>query len=103
HSSGYSTAYGHMSAIAKGTKVGTRVRQGQVIGYVGTTGRSTGAHLHYEVLQGGSQVNPLGIKIPEGRKLDGPDAKRFFQQREQQDLRFAGATPLPAKLAQTAQ
>lgn len=100
HSSGYSTAYGHMSSIAKGMKTGTKVRQGQVIGYVGTTGRSTGPHLHYEVLKGGTQINPLGIKIPEGRKLEGEDSRRFLKQREQQDLRFAQAQVLPAKVAQ---
>jgi murein DD-endopeptidase MepM/ murein hydrolase activator NlpD len=101
HSSGYSTAYGHMSSIAKGMRAGTRVRQGQVIGYVGSTGRSTGPHLHYEMLKGGSQVNPLGIKIPEGRKLEGPDSKRFFREREAQDLRYAGAQILPAKVAES--
>lgn len=99
HSSGYATAYGHMSTIAKGMKAGVRVRQGQVIGYVGTTGRSTGPHLHYEVLKGGSQVNPLGIKIPEGRKLEGEDIRRFLKQREQEDLRFAQAQVLPARMA----
>jgi len=103
HSSGYSTAYGHMSSIAKGMKSGARVRQGQVIGYVGTTGRSTGPHLHYEVLKGGTQINPLGIKIPEGRKLEGDDARRFLKQREQEDLRFAQAQVLPAKVTQVAQ
>jgi murein DD-endopeptidase MepM/ murein hydrolase activator NlpD len=100
HSSGYATAYGHMSSVAKGMRAGGRVRQGQVIGYVGTTGRSTGPHLHYEVLKGGSQVNPLGIKIPEGRKLEGEDIRRFLKQREQEDLRFAQAQVLPGKLAE---
>jgi murein DD-endopeptidase MepM/ murein hydrolase activator NlpD len=100
HSAGYSTAYGHMSSVAKGMRAGTRVRQGQVIGYVGTTGRSTGPHLHYEVLKGGTQVNPLGIKIPEGRKLEGEDSRRFLRERDQQDLRYAGAQVLPAKVAE---
>jgi len=100
HSAGYSTAYAHLSGYARGMRAGTRVRQGQVIGYVGTTGRSTGPHLHYEVLKGGGQVNPLGIKIPEGRKLEGDEAKRFFRQREQEDLRFAQALMLPAKVVE---
>ncbi len=61
HNSTYKTAYAHMRRIAKGMRRGKRVRQGQVIGYVGSTGRSTGPHLHYEVLRGGRQVNPLKI------------------------------------------
>lgn len=69
HNSTYSTAYAHMNAYAKGMRVGARVKQGQIIGYVGTTGRSTGPHLHYEVLMAGRQTNPLGLKIPTGTKL----------------------------------
>src|SRR5262249_25641551 len=57
HAGGYETAYAHMSRFARFVRPGLRVRQGQVIGYVGTTGRSTGPHLHYEVLRGGSQIN----------------------------------------------
>jgi len=79
HSNGYDTAYAHMSRFAKGIRSGKRVRQGQVIGYVGTTGRSTGPHLHYEVLAAGKQVNPLSVKLLPGEKLKGDDLKRFRQ------------------------
>ena len=72
HNSTYKTAYGHMTRIAKGMRRGKRVRQGQIIGYVGSTGRSTGPHLHYEVLRSGRQVNPLKIKLPSGEKLKAP-------------------------------
>lgn len=75
HSNGFSTAYAHMSRIA--AKPGTAVRQGQVIGYVGTTGMSTGAHLHYEVLVNNQQVNPLSLRLPTGRNLEGREMKRF--------------------------
>lgn len=77
HASGYGTAYAHMSRIAAGTRAGKRVRQGEIIGYVGSTGRSTGPHLHYEVLQGNAQINPLSIKIPTGTKLAGKELDRF--------------------------
>lgn len=75
HSNGFSTAYAHMSRIA--AKPGTAVRQGQVIGYVGTTGMSTGAHLHYEVLVNNQQVNPLSLRLPTGRNLEGREMKQF--------------------------
>jgi murein DD-endopeptidase MepM/ murein hydrolase activator NlpD len=77
HSGEYSTAYAHLSRFAKGVKAGQRVRQGQVIGYVGTTGRSTGPHLHYEVLRNDQQVNPLQIKQPPTTQLAGADLERF--------------------------
>jgi murein DD-endopeptidase MepM/ murein hydrolase activator NlpD len=71
HPNGYETAYGHMSAFAKGMDVGKRVRQGQVIGYVGSTGLSTGAHVHYEILVNGRFVDPLRVRLPRGRSLEG--------------------------------
>lgn len=77
HSSGYSTAYAHMSRFAQGIRSGKRIEQGQTIGFVGSTGRSTGAHLHYEVLTAGSQINPLSIKVPTGTKLAGKELDRF--------------------------
>jgi murein DD-endopeptidase MepM/ murein hydrolase activator NlpD len=77
HSNTYSTAYAHMHKFAKGMKPGARVRQGQVIGYVGTTGRSTGNHLHYEVLKNGKQINPLKMKQPPATKLTGADFEAF--------------------------
>jgi murein DD-endopeptidase MepM/ murein hydrolase activator NlpD len=77
HSGEYSTAYAHMSRFAKGIGPGQRVRQGQVIGYVGSTGRSTGPHLHYEVLRNDAQMNPLKIKQPPTTQLAGADLERF--------------------------
>ena len=85
HNATYKTAYGHMSRIAKRARRGQRVRQGQVIGYVGSTGRSTGPHLHYEVLRQGRQVNPLKIKLPSGEKLKGKALERFHARRAQID------------------
>jgi murein DD-endopeptidase MepM/ murein hydrolase activator NlpD len=85
HNSTYKTAYAHMKRIAKGMRRGKRVRQGQIIGYVGSTGRSTGPHLHYEVLQGGRQVNPLKIKLPSGEKLKATEMKSFERHRARID------------------
>ena len=61
HSNGYKTLYGHMNAYGKGIKKGVRVKQGQIIGYIGTTGMSTGPHLHFTVFNDGSITNPLGL------------------------------------------
>jgi murein DD-endopeptidase MepM/ murein hydrolase activator NlpD len=69
HANGYNTAYGHMSAIADGITPGTRVTQGQVIGYVGSTGQSTGPHLHYEIKINGNTVDPLAVKLPRANSL----------------------------------
>lgn len=77
HTGVFSTAYAHMSGYAKGLRKGAKVRQGQVIGYVGASGLATGPHLHYELLSGGSQINPLSVKMPSGQKLDGKDLARF--------------------------
>lgn len=77
HNGEYKTQYAHLNGYAKGIKKGKRVRQGQIIGYVGTTGRSTGPHLHYEVVKGSKQVNPMKIKMPSGEKLAGAQLERF--------------------------
>lgn len=69
HANGYNTAYGHMSAIADGITPGVQVTQGQVIGYVGTTGQSTGPHLHYEIKINGNTVDPLAVKLPRANSL----------------------------------
>jgi murein DD-endopeptidase MepM/ murein hydrolase activator NlpD len=85
HTNGYVTAYSHLSAFGKGVAPGTRVKQGQVIGYVGNTGLSTGPHLHYEVIINGSFVDPLKIRLPRGRELEGRGLAEFKRQREQVD------------------
>ena len=83
HINGYVTTYNHMSRFARGVTAGARVRQGQVIGYVGSTGLSTGAHLHYEVIINGHFVDPMKIRVPRGRELDGRMLAEFKRQREQ--------------------
>ncbi|MEM7172714.1 MAG: peptidoglycan DD-metalloendopeptidase family protein [Pseudomonadota bacterium] len=85
HNSSFKTAYAHMHNIAKGIKRNTRVKQGQVIGYVGTTGRSTGPHLHYEVIFNNKQVNPLTVKLPTGEKLQGEVLAQFQKRVEEID------------------
>jgi murein DD-endopeptidase MepM/ murein hydrolase activator NlpD len=83
HTNGYVTAYSHMSSFAKGIAPGKRIQQGQVIGYVGNSGLSTGPHLHYEVIINGSFVDPLKIRLPRGRELEGRGLVDFKRQREQ--------------------
>lgn len=90
HAGGYHTAYAHMSRFKKGVTQGSRVRQGEVIGYVGTTGRSTGPHLHYEILASGRQVNPLTVKMPSGIKLGKKQFARFQANRASIDAVVAG-------------
>ena len=83
HANGYVTAYSHQSAFARGIAPGARVRQGQLIGYVGSTGLSTGPHLHYEVIVNGHFVDPMKIRVPRGRELEGRMLADFKRQREQ--------------------
>jgi murein DD-endopeptidase MepM/ murein hydrolase activator NlpD len=90
HNNGYETAYGHMSAFAKGMEVGKRVRQGQVIGFVGSTGMSTGPHVHYEILVNGRFVDPMRVKLPRGRSLEGPMMANFEKERDRLDGMIAG-------------
>ena len=77
HNSTYQTVYAHMSKFARGIKVGVRVKQGQTIGYVGSTGKSTGPHLHYEVIVNGKKVNSQKLKLPSGKILKGKERKIF--------------------------
>ena len=77
HNSIYQTIYAHMSKFAQGIRSGTRVKQGQTIGYVGSTGKSTGPHLHYEVLINGKKVNSQTLKLPSGKVLKGEERKKF--------------------------
>lgn len=81
HDGVYQTAYAHLRRIAKGIKPGKRVKQGQVIGYVGTSGRSTGPHLHYEILKKGAQVNPRKVRFQSAEALGGKELKRFKRSR----------------------
>ena len=80
HNGTYQTAYAHLNSYAKSMKTGKRIRQGQVIGYVGSTGRSTGPHLHYEILKNGKQINPRRLKLPTGRTLSGTELADFQAQ-----------------------
>ena len=77
HNSTYQTVYAHMSKFARGIKSGVRVKQGQTIGYVGSTGKSTGPHLHYEVIVNGKKVNSQKLKLPSGKILKGEERKIF--------------------------
>lgn len=100
HTNGYETAYGHMSGFARSMAPGARVRQGQVIGYVGSTGLSTGAHLHYEILVNGRFVDPMRIRLPRGRSLEGPHLANFERERD----RISGMmNRTPGRMAQSAQ
>lgn len=93
HGGGYETAYAHLSRYAKGLSVGEKVSQGQVIGYVGASGVTTGPNLHYEVLSRGNQVDPLRLNLPPGRQLAGRELTRFQQVRATLDAQLARASP----------
>jgi murein DD-endopeptidase MepM/ murein hydrolase activator NlpD len=101
HNNGYETAYGHMSAYAKGMEPGKRVRQGQVIGFVGSTGMSTGAHVHYEILVNGRFVDPMRIKLPRGRSLEGPLMAGFEKERDRLDAMMSNRGA-PARVSEAA-
>ena len=89
HNSTYETIYAHMKAFAKGIKEGRKVKQGQIIGYVGSTGLSTGPHLHYEVIVNGKKVNSQRLKLPSGKILKGEARKEFELKRIKIDLRLS--------------
>ena len=89
HNSTYETIYAHMKSFAKGIKEGRKVKQGQIIGYVGSTGMSTGPHLHYEVVVNGKKVNSQRLKLPSGKKLKGEARKDFELKRIKIDLKLS--------------
>ena len=89
HNSTYETIYAHMKSFAKGIKEGRKVKQGQIIGYVGSTGLSTGPHLHYEVIVNGKKVNSQKLKLPSGKILKGEARKEFEIKRIKIDLKLA--------------
>ena len=80
HNNEYKTAYAHLNSFKKGISKGKRVNQGDIIGYVGSTGRSTGSHLHYEILYQNKQINPLKLKLPSGKILKGKELEKFQEQ-----------------------
>jgi murein DD-endopeptidase MepM/ murein hydrolase activator NlpD len=98
HANGYETSYSHMSGFARGIAEGTRVRQGQIIGYVGSTGLSTGPHLHYEVLVNNRTVDPMRIRLPRGRVLDGRMLAAFDKEKTRIDALMSRA-PASAQVA----
>lgn len=82
HKNGYETSYNHQSRVAAGIKPGAPVKQGQVIGYIGTTGLSTGPHLHYELIVNGTKVDPMRVRLPGGRTLGGKELEAFKHERD---------------------
>ena len=86
HNSTYSTVYAHMSKFAKGIRKKIRVKQGQIIGYVGSTGKSTGPHLHYEVIKNGKKINSQTLKMPSGKILKGKNRKLFEMEKIKTDV-----------------
>lgn len=99
HANGYETSYNHQNAFAKDIKPGARVRQGQVIGYVGSTGLSTGPHLHYELLVNGRKVDPMRVRLPVGRILKGDELVAFNRERERIDALLADGAEESLKVA----
>ncbi len=101
HTNGYETAYAHQSSFAKGIAPGVRVRQGQIIGYVGSTGLSTGPHLHFEIRVNKSPVDPLRVRLPRGRVLEGDLLANFENERNRIDT-LLGDQQTPTKVAAAA-
>jgi len=92
HMNGYKTAYAHLSKYASGINKNVKVKQGQTIGYVGSTGLSTGPHLHYEVWLNGKRINPMTMKLPSGKKLENNDLDIFLNLKEEIDLKMNKAS-----------
>jgi murein DD-endopeptidase MepM/ murein hydrolase activator NlpD len=104
HSGTWQTAYAHMHNFASGMREGRRVQQGEVIGYVGSTGNSTGPHLHYEVLQNGQAVDSMSVQVPTGKELDGDELSRYMAAIGVTRTQYAEApTALDAETAAVAQ
>ncbi|MCB1454434.1 MAG: M23 family metallopeptidase, partial [Rhizobiaceae bacterium] len=99
HANGYETSYSHQSAIAKGVTEGARVRQGQIIGYVGSSGLSTGNHLHYELIVNGTKVDPMRVRLPVGRVLKDHEMEVFTRERERIDELLIEDNSPPLKVA----
>ncbi|MGY6532191.1 peptidoglycan DD-metalloendopeptidase family protein [Glycocaulis sp.] len=98
HANGYQTVYAHLNGFARGIRAGTRVTQGQTIGYVGTTGASTGPHLHYEVHLNGRPLNPMSLDLPTGRRLESNELNLF---RAERDRIIALRDQSPAAISET--
>jgi murein DD-endopeptidase MepM/ murein hydrolase activator NlpD len=99
HANGYKSSYSHQNAIAEGVSEGGRVRQGQVIGYVGSTGLSTGNHLHYEMIVNGTKVDPMRVRLPVERALKGEELEVFLKERERIDELLREETAPALKMA----
>jgi len=99
HANGFATAYGHMVRFAPGSKPGARVKQGQIIGFVGSTGRSTGPHLHYEVMVNNKFVNPMTIAVPRGLQLEGRTLAAFQKERRRIEA-LMDLDPVTSRVAQ---
>ncbi len=93
HGNTYDTAYAHLRKIGGGIRPGKRVEQGQIIGYVGSSGRSTGPHLHYEILKNGGHVNPRQVRFQSAEALSGNELKQFRRFRDQVDAQIRNGLP----------
>ncbi len=100
HNGSFETLYAHMSKFAKNVNVGTVVKQGQIIGYSGSTGLSTGPHLHYEIIKDGKHVNPMTVKLPAINNLDAANKQKFLEYRETLDKAIEGLVDNPKSFIQ---
>lgn len=99
HANGYESSYSHQTAIAKGIRPGIKVKQGQVIGYVGSTGLATGPHLHYELIVNGTKVDPMRVRLPTGKVLKGEQLEAFVSERDRIDALLESDSEPPLKVA----